>query len=241
MSKNDYYDVLGISKSTADQGTIKSSYRKLAMKYHPDRNPGDKKAEEKFKEISEAYQVLSDENKRKNYDIYGTTPDSDTFKSPEELFSQLFAGLGPDIGAFLTSTFSKLANSFIHDKNKNIWDIVNDIDKDEIIEDGSNAVKNMLMKNVKNVKESDYKIHSLKLTLDDIDDTNEINVDIEFARLFTHINLELSDDTHQQKYLFDRLLLTQIILFLFQPLGCYLIFHLSIHLKVLGLRPIHLM
>ena len=53
MSKNDYYDVLGISKSTADQGTIKSSYRKLAMKYHPDRNPGDKKAEEKFKEISE--------------------------------------------------------------------------------------------------------------------------------------------------------------------------------------------
>ena len=198
-----YYVILEIPKNS-NLTTIRRAYKKLALKYHPDKNPDNKEeSEKKFKEISEAYQVLSDENKRKNYDIYGTTPDSDTFKSPEELFSQLFAGLGPDIGAFLTSTFSKLANSFIHDKNKNIWDIVNDIDKEEIIEGGSNAVKNMLMKNIKNVKESDYKIHSLKLTLDDIDDTNEINVDIEFARLFTHINLELSDDTHLQKYLFD--------------------------------------
>ena len=65
----DYYDILGLSKSASDS-EIKSSYRKLAMKYHPDKNPGDKKAEEKFKEASEAYGVLSDEQKKSNYDQF---------------------------------------------------------------------------------------------------------------------------------------------------------------------------
>ena len=66
----DYYDILGLSKSASDT-EIKSSYRKSAMKYHPDRNPGDKKAEEKFKEISEAYEVLKDPQKKAAYDQYG--------------------------------------------------------------------------------------------------------------------------------------------------------------------------
>ncbi|HBH1935788.1 TPA: DnaJ domain-containing protein, partial [Clostridioides difficile] len=63
-TKRDYYEVLGISKG-AEAQEIKKAYRKLAMKYHPDRNPGDKEAEEKFKEINEAYEVLSDDTKRK--------------------------------------------------------------------------------------------------------------------------------------------------------------------------------
>jgi len=66
----DYYEILGVSRN-ATQIEIKKAYRKLAMKYHPDRNPGDKEAEEKFKQINEAYQVLSDEEKRKIYDRYG--------------------------------------------------------------------------------------------------------------------------------------------------------------------------
>ena len=66
----DYYDILGLSKSASDS-EIKSSYRKLAMKYHPDRNPGDKKAEEKFKEISESYEILKDPQKKAAYDQYG--------------------------------------------------------------------------------------------------------------------------------------------------------------------------
>ena len=70
MTKRDYYEVLIISKS-ADEGEIKKAYRKLAMKYHPDRNPGDTEAEEKFKEISEAYEVLTDPAKRQVYDQYG--------------------------------------------------------------------------------------------------------------------------------------------------------------------------
>ena len=68
--KRDYYEVLGVSKD-ADAKEIKKAYRKLAMKYHPDKNPGDKEAEEKFKEINEAYEVLSDEEKRSTYDRFG--------------------------------------------------------------------------------------------------------------------------------------------------------------------------
>ncbi len=69
MSK-DYYQILGVKKS-ASQEEIKKAYRKLAMKYHPDRNKGNKEAEDKFKEISEAYAVLSDQEKRKQYDMFG--------------------------------------------------------------------------------------------------------------------------------------------------------------------------
>lgn len=70
MAKRDYYEVLGVEKS-ADQEAIKKAYRKLAVKYHPDRNPGDKEAEEKFREATEAYEILSDEQKRPIYDQYG--------------------------------------------------------------------------------------------------------------------------------------------------------------------------
>lgn len=70
MSKRDYYEVLGVSKTASDD-EIKKAYRKLAVKYHPDKNPGDKAAEEKFKEISEANEVLSDKQKRARYDQFG--------------------------------------------------------------------------------------------------------------------------------------------------------------------------
>ena len=70
MSKQDYYETLGVSKS-ADAKTIKKAYRKLAVKYHPDKNPGDKAAEEKFKAAAEAYDVLSTPEKKQRYDQYG--------------------------------------------------------------------------------------------------------------------------------------------------------------------------
>jgi molecular chaperone DnaJ len=70
MSKRDYYDVLGLKKGASEQ-EVKKAYRSLAKKYHPDKNPNDKKAEENFKEVSEAYEVLSDSDKRANYDRFG--------------------------------------------------------------------------------------------------------------------------------------------------------------------------
>src|ERR1700752_1061569 len=70
MAKRDYYEILGISRGASDD-EIKKAYRKMAIKYHPDKNPGDKKAEENFKEAAEAYEVLSSPEKRQRYDQYG--------------------------------------------------------------------------------------------------------------------------------------------------------------------------
>ena len=68
--KRDYYEVLGLQKG-ASEDEIKKAFRKMAMKYHPDKNPGNKEAEEKFKEINEAYGVLSDPEKKSKYDRFG--------------------------------------------------------------------------------------------------------------------------------------------------------------------------
>ncbi|RLC27349.1 MAG: molecular chaperone DnaJ, partial [Deltaproteobacteria bacterium] len=70
MAKRDYYEILGVSRDAGAE-EIKKAYRKLALRYHPDRNPGDKAAEENFKEAAEAYEVLRDEQKREIYDRFG--------------------------------------------------------------------------------------------------------------------------------------------------------------------------
>src|SRR5438105_2701650 len=70
MSKRDYYEILGINRTATEQ-EIKSAYRRLAVKYHPDKNPGDATAEEKFKEAAEAYSILSDADQRRRYDRFG--------------------------------------------------------------------------------------------------------------------------------------------------------------------------
>jgi curved DNA-binding protein len=84
MSDNDYYQLLGVEKS-ASEDQIKKAYRKLAMKYHPDHTSGDKQAEEKFKKISEAYAVLSDSEKRSQYDQYGSAGFQQRY-SQEDIF-----------------------------------------------------------------------------------------------------------------------------------------------------------
>src|SRR5271155_2052126 len=101
MAKRDYYEILEVTRETEADG-IKKSYRRLAIKYHPDKNPGDKAAEEKFKELSEAYEALSDPQKRAAYDQYGHAAfDSRSrasraggFHDPFEIFREVFGGGG---------------------------------------------------------------------------------------------------------------------------------------------------
>ena len=102
--KRDYYEVLGVSRSCSDQ-ELKSAYRKLAMQYHPDRNPGDREAEEKFKEASEAYSILSDAEKRAQYDRFGHQGvsgfggfDASSFQDLSDIFGDIF-GFGDVFGA----------------------------------------------------------------------------------------------------------------------------------------------
>jgi molecular chaperone DnaJ len=102
MSKRDYYDVLGVSKNASDED-IKKAYRKLAMKFHPDRNSDDPKSEEKFKEVKEAYELLSDPQKKAQYDTYGhNEPGHSGFHQSgnvdpaafQEIFNHIFGGNG---------------------------------------------------------------------------------------------------------------------------------------------------
>ena len=108
MSKRDYYETLGIAKG-AGADEIKKAYRKVAMQYHPDRNPGDKAAEEKFKEAAEAYEILSDTDKKAQYDRYGHAGVSNNGRggfngggmNMDDIFSQFGDIFGDDVfGSF---------------------------------------------------------------------------------------------------------------------------------------------
>src|ERR1700756_5577503 len=111
MAKRDYYDVLGVTKG-ADAEEIKKAYRKMAIKYHPDKNQGDKEAEEKFKEAAEAYEVLSNPEKRQRYDQFGHAANASSANgggyaggsmNMEDIFSQfgdIFGGGSPFEGFF---------------------------------------------------------------------------------------------------------------------------------------------
>ena len=102
MAKRDCYDVLGVPRS-ASKDDIKKAYRKLALKYHPDKTKGDKASEEKFKEASEAYHILSDEKRKANYDQFGHA----AFEGA--------GGGGQGFGGFDTSSFSDIFEDFFSD------------------------------------------------------------------------------------------------------------------------------
>ncbi len=108
MAKRDYYEVLGVARN-ADAEEIKKAYRKLAIKYHPDKNPGDKEAEEKFKEAAEAYDVLSNADKRRKYDQFGhagmgASGGFDGGMDMEDILRQAFGGAG-GMGDFFNQAF----------------------------------------------------------------------------------------------------------------------------------------
>lgn len=140
MAKKDYYEILGIQKGASDD-EIKKAFRKLALQYHPDRNAGDKEAEEKFKEINEAYQVLSDPQKRSQYDQFGTADfngggfegggfDFSDFGGFGDIFDSFFGGgfsgssrkrrNGPERGADIEYTVSLTFNEAVFGVEKEI-------------------------------------------------------------------------------------------------------------------------
>jgi len=144
MAHKDYYAILGVPRN-ATQEEIKRAYRRLALKYHPDKNPGDKEAEEKFKEISEAYEVLSDPEKRAIYDSYGYSglrssgysgfeDVSDIFKTFSDIFEEFFgfsfeekAGDRPRDGADLSYELTLNLEEIFKDK-----EVTLDIEKFEV-------------------------------------------------------------------------------------------------------------
>ena len=129
-AKRDFYEVLGIDKN-ADEATIKKAYRKLAKKYHPDMNPGDKQAEQKFKEITEAYNVLSDQEKKKLYDQYGFAAFEEGFGQggfDQGGFKQGGAGSGFGSGGFRSSGFGNGGYQEYHfEDGDDMGDIFGDI------------------------------------------------------------------------------------------------------------------
>src|SRR3954453_4769676 len=114
-TKRDYYEALGVDRSASAE-EIKKAYRKMAVKYHPDKNPGDKQAEESFKEIGEAYEALSDPQKRAAYDQYGHAAFDRSrgfggargggggFHDPFEIFREVFSG-GAGAGSIFDDLF----------------------------------------------------------------------------------------------------------------------------------------
>ena len=131
MKKRDYYDVLGIRKG-ADEKEIKKAYRKLAKKYHPDVNPGDKEAEKNFKEVTEAYNVLSDAEKKKLYDQYGFAAfeEGGTDPTGNGHFYQSYGG--PDFGTggyreyhFEGGDMDDIEDNY--DTCRLIWSVIGDI------------------------------------------------------------------------------------------------------------------
>src|SRR3954452_14862155 len=113
MAKRDYYEVLGVERGV-DSEEIKKSYRKLAVKFHPDKNPGDKSAEEKFKELGEAYEVLSEPQKRAAYDQYGhaafdarrrASRGGGDFHDPFDIFREVFSQQGSGAGSIFDDLF----------------------------------------------------------------------------------------------------------------------------------------
>jgi molecular chaperone DnaJ len=112
MAKRDYYEILGVNKGASDE-EIKKAYRKLAVKFHPDKNPGDKTAEESFKELGEAYEALSDAQKRAAYDQYGHAAfdarhragRGGGFHDPFDIFREVFGGGGGGGGSIFDNIF----------------------------------------------------------------------------------------------------------------------------------------
>ncbi len=135
MSNKNYYDILGVSK-TAEENDIKKAYKRLAIKYHPDRNKGDKVSEEKFKEVKEAYEILSDRKKRDMYDQYGHSAftqsgysDTSDFSSSSD-FSDVFGDIFGDIFSSQKKKKYTKGSDILYNMELNLEEVAKGISKE---------------------------------------------------------------------------------------------------------------
>jgi curved DNA-binding protein CbpA len=124
--EDNYYQILGLDKN-ADENQIKKAYKKLAIKYHPDKNPNNKEAEEKFKTICEAYSILSDKDKKEQYDRFGKQGINSNFRcntnvNPDEIFNSFFRS--DPFNDFESNIFSNISNIRIRKCDENKIDII---------------------------------------------------------------------------------------------------------------------
>ena len=174
MAKRDYYEVLGVDKSASDD-EIKKAYRKIAIKYHPDRNPNNKEAEEKFKEAAEAYDVLRDPQKRQQYDQFGFNGPQGGFGGfggRAALLGGLFADLGlgacahaagqlfADLELVLALGLVEILTVGVHDHEFHAADLAGDHAVDNVVAGAADAddldFNDLIFKNFGHIQISSY-------------------------------------------------------------------------------------
>ena len=185
----DYYQILELDNN-ASATEIKKSYKRLALKYHPDKNLNDKNATKNFIKISEAYQVLSDPTQKELYDKNNCV--SITFEDAFELFNNVFNSLDPIIGDYLKTTFSQITDNLL-DESTTASDILKTFTNDKFIDKTTNTLNKYIKKRTLSSKKN-YFEHAIKEEIIKNEKEYAIDIDIDFLCKYSGIKLVISND-----------------------------------------------